>query len=185
MLKEMLSKVLPSGGVIGMLKADHRKVEGLFQEFEHATDRRTKTRIVQQALQELRVHTALEEEIIYPAIRAKIDDEDIMDEAWEEHHIAHVLMDELTAMQPSDDRYDAKFKVLAESVKHHVKEEESQVLAKAEELEIDSPQLQERVSTRKQRLLAGDGRAKRRRTASARRRSPGRRVTRSKRRRAA
>jgi hemerythrin superfamily protein len=136
---------MPSGGVVGMLKADHRKVERLFEEFEKATDRRTKTRIVQQALKELDVHTALEEEIIYPAIRAKIDDEDIMDEALEEHHVAHVLMEELKGMQPSDDRYDAKFTVLAESVKHHVKEEESQVLPKAEEMEVDSPELQDQV----------------------------------------
>jgi hemerythrin superfamily protein len=169
MLKEMISKVMPSGGVVGMLKADHRKVEGLFKEFEQAKDRRTKIRIIQHALQELEVHAALEEELIYPAIRAKIDDEEIMDEAVEEHHVAHVLIDELKAMQSSDDRYDAKFKVLAESIKHHVKEEESQVLPKAEELEIDSPEFQERVSERKEALMAGGGRPRRRGRAPARR----------------
>jgi hemerythrin superfamily protein len=183
MLKEMLSKIVPSDGVVGMLKADHRKVEGLFQEFEQATDRRTKTRIVQEALKELDIHTALEEDIIYPAIRAKIDDEAIMDEAFEEHHVAHVLMEELKAMRPSDDRFEAKFKVLAESVKHHVKEEESQVLPKAKEMEVDSPELQERVAERKQELLSG--RSGRRSTVRARTRTRSRGTARSKRRRAA
>jgi hypothetical protein len=134
-------------------------------------------------LKELDVHTALEEEIIYPAIRAKIEDEDIMDEALEEHHVAHVLIEELKVMQPSDDRYDAKFTVLAESVKHHVKEEESQVLPKAEKMEIDSPALQEQVAERKQELLSGAGRPGRRAGVRARTRNRG--TARSRRRRAA
>jgi hemerythrin superfamily protein len=158
MLKEFMEKVLPSDGIIGMLKQDHRKVESLFEQFEkaqEAKDRRTMLQSIEQAVRELQVHAAIEEEIIYPAMRSKIDDEKLMNEALEEHHVAHVLIDELQGMSQSDKRYAAKFKVLAESVKHHVKEEESQLFPKAEKTEFETRQLQERVLQRKQQLLKG------------------------------
>ena len=84
------------------------------------------------ALMELEVHSKLEEELIYPAIRAEIDDDDLMDEALEEHHVVHGLLGELKKMKPSDERYDAKFTVLAENVRHHIKEEESDMFPMAE-----------------------------------------------------
>lgn len=140
--------------VIDMLREDHKKVKGLFDEFEQAKDSRSKQRIVETALMELEVHAALEEELIYPAIRPEIDDDDLMDEALEEHHVVHTLIGELKKMKPSDERYDAKFTVLAENVKHHIKEEESEMFPKAEDADIDWEELSRQVTKRKEQLMA-------------------------------
>ncbi|MGH7231893.1 MAG: hemerythrin domain-containing protein, partial [Nitrospiraceae bacterium] len=99
------------------------------------------------------VHAKLEEDLIYPAIRSKIDEEDLMDEALEEHHVVHVLLAELKKLKPNSERYDAKFTVLGESVKHHIKEEEGEILPKAEEADIDWEELATRVMKRKEQLL--------------------------------
>src|SRR5688500_11939627 len=125
-----------------MLRADHRKVQDIFEEFEGA-DTRSLQRIADQALTELEVHAKLEESVIYPAIRKVLDEEDLMDEALEEHHAAELLIKELRKMGPKDERYRAKFKVLAEMVKHHIEEEESQILPQAEESDLE-----DRKSTR-------------------------------------
>jgi hemerythrin superfamily protein len=167
MFKEMFEKAM-SDSVVGMLKEDHKKLQTLFKEFEEAGDRRTKSQIAQKGLQELEVHAVLEEEIIYPAFRTEIEDEEVMHEALEEHHVAHVLIGELKRMQSSDERYDAKFKVLAESVRHHIKEEESKVLPEVED--SDTPELLEQVLERKEELLKGGTRPKARVAAQRKRR---------------
>ncbi|MEO6111771.1 MAG: hemerythrin domain-containing protein [Nitrospiraceae bacterium] len=143
-----------ASSVTDMLRKDHNKVKGLFEEFEQADDATTKQRIVETALTELEVHSKLEEELIYPAIRSEIDDDDLMDEALEEHHVVHGLLGELKKMKPSDERYDAKFTVLAENVRHHIKEEESEMFPKAEDCEIDWEALCSQVMKRKEQLTA-------------------------------
>ena len=70
---------------VEMLREDHEKVKGLFEEFEKAEEDDEKLRIVRTTLTELKIHAALEEEIFYPAVRELIDDDDQMDEALEEH----------------------------------------------------------------------------------------------------
>ena len=140
--------------VTDMLREDHKKVKGLFEEFEQAEDTKAKQQIVETALAELEVHAKLEEELIYPAIRAKIDHDDLMDEALEEHHVVHGLLGELKKMKPSDERYDAKFTVLAENVRHHIKEEESEMFPRAEDCEIDWEALCSQVVKRKEQLTA-------------------------------
>ena len=123
---------------IAMLREDHTKVKGLFDEFEAARTSRSKQRIAREALMELDVHAGIEEEIFYPAFNAESDaeeTEEIVLEAEEEHHVVHVLITELKEMMGSDDpRFDAKFTVLAENVRHHIKEEETQMLPKARKL---------------------------------------------------
>jgi len=141
--------------VLDMLKEDHRKVEALFEEFKQAKDARTKQRIVEQTLRELDVHANIEESLVYPAIREALgDEEDSIDEALEEHHIVHIFVRELKRMKPSDERFDAKFTVLSESVKHHVEEEESEMFPKAEGAEIDWDGLEVKMSRRKAQLLS-------------------------------
>jgi hemerythrin-like domain-containing protein len=138
-----------------MLKEDHEKVKTLFEEFEGADDQNTKKNIVTTALMELEIHAALEEEIFYPALRQTDDDEeheDKMDEALEEHHVAKTLIAELQDMAPGDERYDAKFKVLGESVKHHIEEEESELIPKAEK-ELDLEALGQEMMDRKEQLM--------------------------------
>jgi hemerythrin superfamily protein len=148
------SQVVSASSVTDMLREDHKKVKGLFEEFEQSTDAKAKQRIVETALTELDVHSTLEETLIYPAIRDEIDDDDLMDEALEEHHVVHALIGELKKMKPSDDRYDAKFTVLAENVRHHIKEEESEMFPKAEDCEIDWEALYSQVMKRKEQLMA-------------------------------
>jgi hemerythrin superfamily protein len=158
-----------SNPVLDMLKKDHEKVKDLFEQFEHAEDGRTKQRIILEAIEELDVHASLEESLIYPAIRKEIDDEDVMDEALEEHHVAHVLLNELKRMRSSNGRYDAKFKVLGESVKHHIKEEEGSMFPKAEKLELDWKELAEKALSRKETLMARKGNSRTKGKTGARR----------------
>jgi hemerythrin-like domain-containing protein len=137
---------------VDMLREDHEKVKNLFDEFEDA-DEDEKEQIVRTAINELTIHATLEEEIFYPAVRPVIDDEEQLDEALEEHHVAKLLIAELQDMKPGDERYDAKFKVLAESVRHHIEEEDSEVLSKAEKAdELDLESLGEQMMERKQEL---------------------------------
>ncbi|HEY2990598.1 MAG TPA: hemerythrin domain-containing protein [Candidatus Binatia bacterium] len=136
---------------VQLLRQDHQKVQELFKQFEESEDRQTKKQIAATALNELKVHAALEEELFYPAVRQEIDEEEKVDEAEEEHHVAKLLISELEKMTPSDDHFDAKFKVLAESVKHHIEEEESEVIPEIES-EIDGAELGERMAERKEEL---------------------------------
>jgi hemerythrin superfamily protein len=108
---------------IAMLKADHRKVEDIFAAFEKATAKSKKQKLAEQACLELKVHTALEEEVFYPACRGQIE-EDLLNEAYVEHDSAKLLINEIEAATPDDEFYDAKVKVLAEMIEHHVEEEE-------------------------------------------------------------
>ena len=140
--------------VFDMLKKDHKKVQELFDQFEGAEDSRSKVRIVQDTLRELEVHAKLEETLIYPAIRERIEEEEVMDEALEEHHVAHVLINELKRMKPSDTRYQAKFTVLGESIKHHVKEEEGTMFPEAEKADINWEELGQEAMKRKEALMA-------------------------------
>ena len=138
---------------IASLKADHKKVKGLFEKFAKAKDRRTKKTIATEALEELGIHATLEEELFYPAVRAAIKDkEGIMEEADEEHHVAKVLIAELEGMNGSESHYDAKFTVLAENVRHHIKEEEGEMLPKAQKARIDFTALGEQMVELKEAL---------------------------------
>jgi hypothetical protein len=138
---------------IAMLKRDHDNVKALFDQFEKAERKAEKQRIVKQALEELRIHSTLEEEIFYPAVREQLKN-GIMNEADEEHHVAKVLIAELDTIDGDDDHFDAKFTVLAESVRHHIKEEEDQMLPKARDLKINFHALGEKMERRKAELKA-------------------------------
>jgi hypothetical protein len=141
---------------IALLKADHRKVDELFEKYESARSAGVKKSLAQEICTELSVHTMIEEEIFYPACKGKVE-EDQMDEAYVEHDGAKVLIAELLAGSPDDDFYDAKMKVLSEEIKHHVKEEERPgdgVFAQARDGELDMEALGERMAARKEQLLA-------------------------------
>jgi len=153
-----------------LLRQDHTKVKELFTEFEQTDDEATKKGIVDTALLELEVHAQLEEETFYPAVRDRVkgdeENEELMDEADEEHHVAKVLIAELMDMEASDSHYDAKFKVLAESVKHHIEEEEDEMFPAATEV-LDSTDLTALgaiMEERKQQIMAEMSAGKRRST---------------------
>jgi hemerythrin-like domain-containing protein len=141
---------------IALLKADHRKVEKLFEQYEAAKGASAKQKLCHQICTELKVHTAIEEEIFYPALRGKIED-DSLDEAYVEHDGAKVLINDLESSTPDADFYDAKVKVLSEEIKHHVKEEEMPkegMFAQAREAGVDLVELRDRMLARKQELMA-------------------------------
>jgi hypothetical protein len=137
---------------VSLLKKDHKRVKELFDKFEKATNRAAKTKIVETALEELKLHAAIEEELFYPAVRKPIGKK-VMNEADEEHHVAKLLIAELSAMSGSESHYDAKFIVLAENVRHHISEEEREMLPKAQAVKLDFAALAEKMLRRKERLI--------------------------------
>ena len=139
--------------VLVMLKDDHKKVKGLFEEYKDATARK-RQEIADSVIHALDIHAELEEDLIYPAIREQIDEDDLMNEANEEHHLVHVLIAELKKLDPSDEIFKAKFTVLGELVKHHVKEEEGEMFPQAQKAEIDWEALSAKVHERKEQLTA-------------------------------
>jgi len=144
---------------IDLLKNDHDSVKELFDRFKKAEDSRSKAKIAGQALTELKIHAALEEEIFYPAVRQRVG-KDVMNEADEEHHVAKLLIAELEKMHGHGDHFEAKFNVLAENVRHHIKEEESEMLPKAQGLNIDFIKLGQRMLELREQLLATGARKK-------------------------
>ena len=146
---------------VALIKADHRKVERLFREFEDAGDRAYKTKqdLVSRIIQELEVHATIEEEIYYPAVEAKAkkDGKELVAEAVEEHHVVKILLGELAGMLAEDEAFDAKVTVLMENVRHHVEEEEEEMLPQSEEVlgKDELARLGEEMAARKQQLGAG------------------------------
>jgi hemerythrin superfamily protein len=142
---------------VALLKADHRKVEALFEKFESTKAASAKQKLALQICTELVVHTSIEEEIFYPACDGQIEDEDLLPEAYVEHDGAKVLIAEILDSKPDDEFYDAKVKVLSEQIKHHVKEEEKRaegLFAEAKAAGLDMDDLGARMAARKAELLA-------------------------------
>jgi hemerythrin-like domain-containing protein len=144
---------------IELLKNDHRKVKELFRSYEAAGDKafQKKGQLAGQIFMELDVHATIEEEIFYPAVEAKADQEGqkMVDEAEEEHHVVHILLDELKTMDVQDEHFDAKMTVLIENVEHHIGEEEKEMLPDAKKtLGSDLEQLGQQMEQRKQHLMA-------------------------------
>jgi len=120
--------------VIQLLKKDHKMVKAMFEEFENLRGRATqkKSDLVAQITQALTVHAQVEEELVYPAFMENRALTEQVREALEEHHVTKMLLTELEALQPDDERYDAKVKVLCEYLLHHVKEEEKKTFPEAQ-----------------------------------------------------
>jgi hemerythrin superfamily protein len=141
---------------IAMLKADHQRVHALRAQFERASDGSDdvdrKQRLAERICQELEVHAQLEEELFYPAVRAAIGDDDLMDEAQVEHQSARDLIRQIRSMSPGDALYDAKVKVLGEYVDHHVREEEGGMFPKAKKARVDLADLARRMAERRATL---------------------------------
>jgi hypothetical protein len=141
---------------IALLKADHRTVEDLFEQFEKARSDDRKATLAHQICTELIIHTMIEEEIFYPAFRDKIEG-DLLDEAYVEHDGAKMLIAEILAGKPGEDFFDAKVTVLSEEIEHHVKEEERPgegMFAQARATGADMDALGELMRARKEELKA-------------------------------
>ena len=139
---------------IALLKADHRKVEDLFADYEKASGDGRKQKIAEQICMELSIHATIEEEIFYPACESKVE-EDLLQEAYVEHDGAKVLIAEIEAGGPSDEYYDAKVTVLKEQIEHHVEEEEKRMeglFSQARKAGLDMEALGEQLRRRKEML---------------------------------
>lgn len=144
-----------------LLDADHKQVKAMFKEFEELTGSKAKfamsrkPELAHEICQALKVHTAIEEEIFYPAVRAAIRDDDMMNEATVEHASAKDLIEQIEACEPTDEMFDAKVTVLGEYVDHHIKEERTEMFTKARAARgLDLMALREEMEARKEELMA-------------------------------
>jgi len=139
---------------IALLKADHKAVSSLFADYEKTDSGKKKKLIVAEICNELTVHTQIEEEIFYPAIRSELKDKLLVPEATVEHGGIKDLIAQLEGVEPDGVDYDAKVKVLSEYVEHHVKEEQTEMFPKVKASSLDLLALGARMAARKADLLA-------------------------------
>ena len=142
---------------IALLTADHKEVKTMFEEYDKLGDRAnaSKKKLADQICAALTVHTTIEEEIFYPALRAASKEAAaLLDEAEVEHAGAKDLIAQIEEMDPEDDLYDAKVKVLGEQVEHHVGEEEGEMFGKAKKAKLDLAALGAEMAARKEELAA-------------------------------
>jgi len=140
---------------ISMLIEDHQKVQKMFKTFERTEDQQQQEQLATQICNELTVHTQIEEEIFYPTVRPAVKDGDLMDEAVVEHAGAKELIAQLRTLNPGEEMYDAKVTVLSEYIKHHVKEEHTEMFPKVKKTRLDLNTLGAKMMERKQALMAG------------------------------
>jgi len=109
-----------------LLETDHRRFEQLLKDGEDTTERAIKGRgeVLDALTSGLNVHEAIEEQILYPALRPHAEAHAVVLEGIEEHHVADIIIKELHQVRKDNEKWGAKFKVLKESVEHHIQEEE-------------------------------------------------------------
>jgi hemerythrin superfamily protein len=141
---------------LSLLRDDHLQVAALFEQFESAAlavqdDRRRA--LAERACELLTVHAQIEEEIFYPAVRAVIEEQELLDDAEVEHAVAKELIEQIQTMDVDEALYDAKVRVLAEYVRHHIQAEEDELFGLVELADLDLDELGEELAARKQELL--------------------------------
>lgn len=155
---------------VSILTEDHKKVKKMFADYEKLMKSRDneeeKGALVEKICEELVVHTQIEEEIFYPAVRNAIEDDDLMDEADVEHTGAKNLIVQLQGMEPGDDYYDAKVTVLGENIDRHVKEEQEEMFPKAKKTKLDLVALGAQILERKHELQGSDEPSEKKRTST-------------------
>jgi hemerythrin superfamily protein len=147
----------PAPDAIGLLKADHRTVEKLFDAFEKADDDdlAAKGTLAQRACEALSVHTIIEEEILYPAAQEALGDDAVdVDEAYVEHFLVKTLISRFATLKPGERGFDATFKVMSELVRHHVEEEESELFPELKKSGADLIALGKKMANRDAQLRA-------------------------------
>jgi hemerythrin-like domain-containing protein len=143
-----------------LLDADHREVKAMFKEYDELAGSKTKAsmqrkqELAEQICKALKVHTQIEDEIFYPAVRAAIRDGDMMDEASIEHDSAKQLIEKIESSELGEEKFDSYVKVLGEYIDHHVKEERNEMFPKARAARgLDLMQLREELESRKAELM--------------------------------
>lgn len=161
--KNVAAKPSATQDAVGLLVSDHREVKVLFEKYEklaetaaEASDRQA---LAETICDMLTVHATIEEEIFYPAARKATRDDDLLDEAQVEHAAAKDLIAQIKDMDPDDELYDAKVKVLGEQIDHHVEEEERELFPAAKKSDMNLRELGARMVARKSQLVAELGEA--------------------------
>lgn len=144
-----------------LLKKQHREVKALFKKVEKTEDAGQRRQLLDQIAEDLKMHTRIEEEIFYPAIRdlGTKKAEEMIDEAFEEHHVVDLVLAELPSVDPEDERFAAKMTVLSELVEHHAEEEEEEMFKLAQKLGDDELKS---LGERMQAAIGGAGSRQRR-----------------------
>ena len=122
-----------------LLKKQHKEVKALFKKVENTENGRERRRLMDEIATALEGHTTIEEEIFYPAVRGLETQkaEEMVMEAFEEHHVVKLVLAELPQVDPEDERFEAKMTVLSELVEHHADEEEKEMFKAAQKLGKD------------------------------------------------
>jgi hemerythrin-like domain-containing protein len=140
-----------------LLIEDHDNVRAMFRKYERLSEDNAKAEergaLAALICAELTIHSQIEEEIFYPAIRRALEDKDLIDEALVEHSSAKELIAQLADMDPKEKLFDAKVKVLGEQIDHHVDEEQNEMFPQVKKSGVDLDDLGEQLSMRKQELL--------------------------------
>ena len=138
-----------------LLRADHKRVSGLFAEYEKTRSTAKKKELVSQICTELTVHARVEEEIFYPAVKLALKDDELIPEATVEHATLKALIAQVEGVEPDGEMFDATIKVMAEYVKHHVKEEQNEMFPMAQSSKkLDMVALGAKLAQRKAELLS-------------------------------
>ncbi len=149
------SKTSKDSGILKLMKQDHDQVKQLFRQFDRTIekDQSEAKSIADKIISELQLHTQLEEQIVYPHLKAQ--DEKLFHEAEEEHHVAEFLMKELEKMDSNDPAFPAKVMVLRENVEHHIKEEEAEMFDRISQLPQDRlEELAEKWQEQKEKAMS-------------------------------
>ena len=139
---------------IALLRADHKKVSALYEQYENTRSAARKKALVATICQELSIHAQVEEEIFYPAVKAALKDKELVPEAQVEHASLKELIAQVKDKEPDGEMFDAKIKVMSEYTKHHVKEEQNEMFPKAKATRLDMNELGARIAARKEELMA-------------------------------
>ena len=148
-----------SEDALALLRADHDKVLKMFEDYDRKESEEDRTELAQQICQELTVHTMIEEEIFYPAVREALENDEgeeadeMMDEAQIEHNGAKQLIADIQGADASDDMFNARVKVLSEYIKHHVREEQDEMFPAIRKTDLDLKSLGEQLRQRKEEIL--------------------------------
>jgi len=140
-----------------LLRADHKQVNDLFEEYESARTNTRKKALVAEICKELSIHAQIEEEIFYPAVKKALKDKELIPEATVEHATLKDLIAQVEGVEPDGEMFDAKVKVMAEYVKHHVKEEQNEIFPKAKASKLDLIALGQQLAQRKAELMGQGG----------------------------
>ncbi|PUA29239.1 MAG: hemerythrin [Cellvibrio sp. 79] len=151
-------KIIPLAGkaqeATRLLRADHKHVNDLFDQFESSRSSTKKQALALEICQELIIHAQIEEEIFYPAVQSALKDKTLVPEAKVEHETLKFLIAQIQNESPDGELYDAKVKVLSEYVKHHVKEEQNEIFPKVKQSKLDLIDLGAQMLARKEELQA-------------------------------